>query len=189
MAKISSAQMRAQLETIAKKLTDGYTDLEIMKDLRISSGAFYNYKRKIFKAYGDIAAKKSDQSLELEAALLKDRYIRLYRTLELKMNEDHQDLADVAMAAEIAAFIATNILRLEVEGLKQRQGRSLQFNEQKALRYLRPLSTQLSEPDSTCDSQPVPVEDDENPGDPTNGDTGREGEGEPSSQGIEGTVF
>lgn len=156
---VAAAIMRAQLETIAKRLSDGYTDAEIMRDLKIKRTSFYSCKSKIFKQYGDLAARKLQQSLEFEAEVLKDRYIRLYRQLELKMNDKDESLADTAMAAEIAAFIATNIFKLEVEGLRARQGQRLASYEQKAIRYIQALPTEVSERDyAAVNADPSTVE-------------------------------
>lgn len=151
MAKISAAQSRAQLEAIAKKVSDGYTDNEIIRDLKISRAAFYKYKTKVFNIFGDLAAKKTEKSLEFEAEVLKDRYIRLYRQLELRIAEHPkgEDLADIALASEVAAITATNIFKLETEGLRAREGRPLRINEQKAMGYIRALPVRISEPDFT----------------------------------------
>lgn len=163
--------MRAQLETIAKKLREGYTDSEIMHDLQLKRTAFYSYKSKIFKVFGDIAAKKTEQSLELEAELLKERYIRLFRTIELKISDGSITMPQVA-GADTAAAVATNIFRLEAEGLRARQGRGLQRLEQQAVRYLGDLQPRLSEPDFTHDKE----ESDEDPKDPVEESTTRESE-------------
>ena len=109
MAKVTAKQMRAQLEAIARKLSDGYTDSEIMKDLNLKRSTFYVYKSKLFKVFGDIAKKKTEESLELEAELLKDRYIRLFRRLELKIHEPGNELGDMAAACDTAYLIGTNM--------------------------------------------------------------------------------
>lgn len=166
MAKIPEAQMNAQLEEIVRQINAGYTDLEIMKNLNVKRQTFYDYKQKIFKRFGDIAAKKTDATLEFEADLLKDRYNRLFRNLELSVTDPSANLGDKALASEVAAFIATNIFKLEVEGLRARQGRKLQQNEQKAIRYIGALQPRLSEPDYT----PTPgqeSDDDEESKDPS----------------------
>ena len=134
--KITAGQMRGQLEEIAKKLSAGYTDREIMKDLKIPRSTFYRYKSKIFGIFGDLAAKKTEKVLEFESEILKDRYIRLYRNLEQRVTDRSAKLDAVANGSDVAAAIATNIFRLEMEGLRARQGRLLQQSEQKAARYL-----------------------------------------------------
>jgi DNA invertase Pin-like site-specific DNA recombinase len=52
--KITAGQMRSQLEEIAKKPSAGYTDREIMKDLKIPRSTFYRYKAKIITVYLEI---------------------------------------------------------------------------------------------------------------------------------------
>jgi hypothetical protein len=141
MAKVSNAQMNAQLEVIAKMLSDGYTDTEIMNKLNVKRSTFYVYKARLFKVYGDIAAKKTEESLELEAEILKDRFTRLFRRLELKLNERDNELADLALGCETAAMIGLNILKLEVEGYRAREGKVLRLNEQKAIRCIGSLQS------------------------------------------------
>src|SRR5690242_2562343 len=110
MAKMPAAQMRLELEELAKRIVEGYTDKEIMQDLNLKRRTFYYYKAKVCKMFGNIAEKKTEQTLEFEAQILKDRYIRLYRNLEMKVTDPKIiKLRDVANASEVAAMIATNI--------------------------------------------------------------------------------
>jgi short subunit dehydrogenase-like uncharacterized protein len=136
MPPITAGQLRAQIETVANRLSQGYTDSEIMRDLKLKRATYFNYKSRVFAIFGDLASRKTEQSLETELELLKDRYIRLYRNLETRIYDKGEELEDVAYATDIAANIATNILRLEAEGLKARQQRSLRQLEQKTVRYL-----------------------------------------------------
>jgi ACT domain-containing protein len=82
MAKISAAQSHLRLQQLAKKLAAGYTDKEIMQALNLKRRTFYHYKAKVCSMYGNIAEKKTEQVLEFEAQILKDRFMRLYRNLE-----------------------------------------------------------------------------------------------------------
>jgi hypothetical protein len=133
MAKIQAAQMRLKLEDLAKKLAAGFTDKEIMADLKLKRRTFYYYKAKVCRMFGNIAEKKTEQVLEFEAEILKDRYIRLYRNLEQGTTNRSTKLRDAANASEVAAMIATNIFRLEVEGFRARKTRrELKQCEQKA---------------------------------------------------------
>jgi hypothetical protein len=129
--------MRLKLEDLAKKLAAGLTDKEIMQDLKLKRRTFYYYKAKVCRMFGNIAEKNTGQALEFEAEILKDRFIRLYRKLEHRATNRSTKLRDVANASEVAAMIATNIFRLEVEGFRARKTRSeLKQGEQKAFRYL-----------------------------------------------------
>ena len=129
--------MRLKLEELAKKLAAGKSDKEIMQDLKLKRRTFYYYKAKVCSMYGNIAEKKTEQVLEFEAHILKNRFIGLYRNLEERITNRDTKLRDVANASEVAAMIATNIFRLEVEGFRARKTRSeLKQAEQKAVRYV-----------------------------------------------------
>ena len=81
-----AAQMCLKLEDLAKKIAAGFTDKEIMADLNLKRRTFYYYKAKVCMMFGNIPrvlpCKKTEQVLEFEAEILKDRFIRLYRNLE-----------------------------------------------------------------------------------------------------------
>jgi hypothetical protein len=173
MPPVSAGQMRAQLETIANKLSAGYTDSEIIHDLKLKRATYYNYKARITQIFGNLAMRKTEENLETELELLKDRYIRLYRNLEARLYNKEEELEDVAYATDIAQNIATNILRLEVEGLKARQQRGLRLIEQKAIGYLRDSidkPTQSPIPDTSAseftDRQPELPESEPQPTEP-----------------------
>lgn len=151
MPLVTANESRARLELIARRLSQGLTDSEIQAELGIKQAAYYVYKAKIFKTYGDLAKKKTEQSLEFEAELLKDRLTRLSRLLETRMNERSNDsLSDLANAAAVAAQINTTIFKLEFEGLKARQARTqIPLEANKAIRYIGALPAELSESDTT----------------------------------------
>jgi hypothetical protein len=137
MAKIPSAHMHLKLEELAKKLAAGYMDKEIMQALNFKRRTSYYYKAKVCSMYGSIAEKKTEQVLEFELQILKDRFMRLYRNLEQRATDRNTKLHDAANASEVAADIALNIFRLETEGFTARQTRrELKQGEQKAAKYL-----------------------------------------------------
>jgi hypothetical protein len=87
--------------------------------------------------YGNVAEKKTEDVLEFEAHLLKNRFLQLYRNLEQRVTDRNTKLRDAANASEVAADIAINIFRLEMEGFRSRQTRmELKQNEQKAAGYI-----------------------------------------------------
>lgn len=132
-------QTELNLQELQKRLSNGQTDREIIAALNIPRTTFYSYKKRLYNQYGRIAEKKTEQIIELEAELLKDRYLKLYRNLEDRIikADSAESLQEIASAAEIAALLATNIFRLEVEGLRSRQTRlELKYAESKAVRYL-----------------------------------------------------
>jgi hypothetical protein len=71
--------------------------------------------------------------LEFEAHLLKNRFLRLYRNLEQRANNLNTKLCDATNSTEVAADIAINIFKLEMEGFMARKTRmDLKKGEQKA---------------------------------------------------------
>ena len=149
MANVARNIVRGQVETIANKISSGYTDSDIMRDLGLKRHTYYNYKRRVIQEFGAAARKKSEDVIEFEAEVLKDRYIRLYRNLELRISNPSEKLYDVTLGSEIAAVIATNILRLETEGLRARQGRGLVRIEDRAQRYLGAIPIEQQIQDTT----------------------------------------
>ena len=160
----SQAEMNKMLEEIAKRLAAGCTDKEIITDLNLRERTFYYYKAEISRIYGDITAKKTEEALEFEAKVLKDRYLRLYRSLEQRiiggdsnnnfgssrsdtttpttasgasLSAKPSRLHDIAIASEVAANLATQIFRLEFEGFMRRKTiKQLGRSEDDAARYV-----------------------------------------------------
>jgi hypothetical protein len=67
MAKIPAAQMRLHIERLAKKLAEGCTtDSEIMQELNLNRRTFYRHKARVYKIFGHIAEKNTEQSLEFQ---------------------------------------------------------------------------------------------------------------------------
>jgi len=147
--KVTEAQTRAQVEMIAKKISQGYTDSEIMAEIRLGRSQFYRYKAKMYQMFGNVAAKKTQESIEFEAEVLKDRLIRLHRTLEAAMLREGAELADIAQAAAVGMEIAINVFKLECEGLRVRQSQVLRLNGEKANQLIGDLQRGLPEPDIT----------------------------------------
>jgi hypothetical protein len=114
-------------------LSSGYTDKEIIDKLKLNRSTYYKYKARVYKAFGNIAKQKTHQTIEMEASILKDRYIRLFRTLELRIADRNERLGDTAYAAEVASQIGLAILRLETEGLKYSEQKRLEQDAKKAL--------------------------------------------------------
>jgi hypothetical protein len=74
--KISKQKLRIRGQGAA-----GYTDKEIMQDLKLKLRTFYNYKAKVGRMFANIA-EKNYKVLEFEMQILKERYTRLFRSLE-----------------------------------------------------------------------------------------------------------
>jgi hypothetical protein len=135
MAKTPAAQMHLKLGELAKKLAGGYSDKEIMQDLKLKRRTFYYYKAKVCSMFGNIAEKKTEQVLEFEAHLLKNRLLSLLSSIEDRIKEKPKSLHDTTEAVGMAQDIAINIFKLEVEGFMARKiRRELKQSEHKAVR-------------------------------------------------------
>lgn len=116
-----------------------------MNEVGVSRPTFYRYKTKIHKMFGDMAQRKTEDTIEFEAEVLKDRLLRIYRSLEKGIEDKDVDLSDKATAAAVANDIATNIFRLEVEGLRARRLKLIQIDSKKAAQCLGSIQSVLPE--------------------------------------------
>jgi hypothetical protein len=133
MSKIPEAQMRIHIEELARKLSEGNTDREIMQELNIPERTFYYRKAIVSRIYGNITERKIEQVIEAETHILKDRFLRLYRQLEQNIANSNDRLRDKASAAQVAAELAIQVLRLEVEGYHTRRAKQA---EARAAKYV-----------------------------------------------------
>ena len=148
---VSAAETRARVELIARKLSLGYTDGEIMEELKISRTRYYLIKSKVYRIWGDLAQKKTQASIEFEAQL-KDRLTRLQTALELRIRQAPagEPLTEIAEASAVASQIAVTIFKLEFETLRAREERQkLPHVQRQAARYIRDIPVELPKPDST----------------------------------------
>jgi hypothetical protein len=121
-------QIENELVEIQHRICQGHTDKEIMEELNIKERTFYYYKHKLYQMSAAIQAKKREEVMAFEMQILKDRFTRLYRHLELKAASPNTKAGEVAKIAEIAQDIAINILKLEGEGLRVLSGSSNSMN-------------------------------------------------------------
>lgn len=169
MGRITAQERRAQIELIAKKLSQGYTDTDCINELKIKRARFYVYKAKIFAIWGDIAQKKSSESVAFEADVLKDRLLRLQRMLELQLHEskDHT-LSEFAEACSVAAQLSIAIFKLEFEGFKMKDLRGSRELERQTIssRLLNSGNVQrdIPESDLTTESEESDEPTDGSPG-------------------------
>ena len=90
-----------------------------MEELGIKERTFYYYKEKLYQQSAEIQSKKTEQILAFRIQILKDRLTHLYRQLEQRLTATENTRAhDIAEIATVAYDIATNIFRLECEGLR-----------------------------------------------------------------------
>jgi hypothetical protein len=111
-------QIENQLLEIEHRIYQGHTDKEIIEELNIKERTFYYYKNKIYQMSGSIQAKKTEEMMAFELQILKDRLTLLFRHLYLKLESPNTKLGQVAKIADTAQQIATNIYKLEFEGLR-----------------------------------------------------------------------
>jgi orotate phosphoribosyltransferase-like protein len=134
--KIPVAQHHIHLEELARLIAKGLSDKDIMQELNLKRRTYYYRKAQVSKIYGNIAEKKTEETLEAEAHILKDRFLHLYRMLYENIataNNRNTRLKDIATAAQVAADIAIQVLRLEVEGFRTRQAKQA---EARAAKYV-----------------------------------------------------
>jgi Bacterial regulatory proteins, luxR family len=107
-----------QLELIFRMLLENKTNEQIASELKISIRSVQNYKRKLEQRYMAYQRKKTNSTIFLEVNLLKHRLLTLYRSLENIVKDPETSGNDCAKAANIAAGIAINVIKLESEGLR-----------------------------------------------------------------------
>jgi DNA-binding CsgD family transcriptional regulator len=111
-------QLEDELIEIQHRICQGNTDKEIIEGLNIKERTFYYYKHKLYQMSAAIQAKKREEVMAFETQILKDRFTRLYRHLELKAASPNTKAGEVAKIAKTAQEIAVNILKLEGEGIR-----------------------------------------------------------------------
>lgn len=131
-----------KIEAIARKLAVGYTDSEIMHELKMSTRTYYEYKHRVAEKYTDMARLNvSVESLQLDANLLIDRLTRLYRNLEISLN-DCESVGEKGEVADVAAAIALTIFKVKGETFRVYQTRDIRQLEIKANRYIENIQQQ-----------------------------------------------
>jgi hypothetical protein len=115
-------QLENEMIEIQHRICQGHTDKEIMEGLNIKERTFYYYKHKLYQMSAATQAKKREEVMAFEMQILKDRFTRLYRHLELKAASPNTKAGEVVKIADIAQDIAVNILKLEGEGLRALSG-------------------------------------------------------------------
>lgn len=141
-------QIQRLIDEIGKLLSDGKPDREIMEQLQIKRSQYYEYKSKLFQESGklfDRFNKEHRDSLIFHKELLSERLTRLYKQAELDLTQSTlaENGSNKASIYLVAQNIATNIFKLESEGLRilaNGQGRQLRdlqtHNERKGIEPL-----------------------------------------------------
>jgi hypothetical protein len=108
----------AQLQQIFRMLLENKTNEQIASELKISIRSVQNYKRKLEQRYMAYQREKTNSTIFLEVNLLKHRLLTLYRSLENIVKDPETSGTDCAKAADVAAGIAINVIKLESEGIR-----------------------------------------------------------------------
>ncbi|HSF49904.1 MAG TPA: LuxR C-terminal-related transcriptional regulator [Nitrososphaeraceae archaeon] len=117
---ITKQLYEAQLQQIFHMLLENKTNEQIASELKISVRTVQNYKQRLEQRYGNYQMQKTNDTLILEVQLYKNRMLTLYKALQDQVTsaDDKTTGVEKAKCAEVAAYIATNILKLESEELR-----------------------------------------------------------------------
>jgi DNA-binding NarL/FixJ family response regulator len=115
---ISKQQFEAQLQQIFRLLLENKTQEEIAHELNISTRTVARYFQRIDQRYGEAQKQKTDSTLFLEMNLLKNRLLKLYKSLEDKVIDPETSGNDCARCADVAVNIAISVIKLESDGIK-----------------------------------------------------------------------
>jgi hypothetical protein len=116
--RINKQAKEAQLQQIFRLLLESYTYEEIARELHIGVKTVYNYAVELDKRYGNIQAQKTDNTIFTQVQLFNNRMLKLYKILEKKAQDPKTSGGDAAKICEVAANIAIDVIKAEVEGIK-----------------------------------------------------------------------
>lgn len=128
----------------------GSLDREIMEKLHLKKTQYYAYRARLYKQSGELFDKTTDDALIHQKEILQERFIRLYRRLELDLNQADVNGSNRPGLYQVAQSIATNIFKLNYEGLK-----ALQHNGINSNKYLRRI--ELGPDRGNSNKQPVGI--------------------------------
>jgi predicted DNA-binding transcriptional regulator YafY len=115
---ILKSKLELYLQQIFRMLLESKTEEATAKELGVSTRTIQRYKVILDQRYASIWKQKTNDTLFLECNLFKNRMLRIYKGLEDVVASDNTSGIDKAKCAEVAANIATNILKLESEELR-----------------------------------------------------------------------
>jgi hypothetical protein len=118
MTRVNKQAKEAQLQQIFRMLLESMTYEEIAKELKIGIKTVYNYSVELDKRYGNIQAQKTDNTIFTQVQLFNNRMLKLYKILEEKAQDPKTSGGDAAKCCEVAANIAIDVIKAEVEGIK-----------------------------------------------------------------------
>jgi hypothetical protein len=151
---INRQQFEAQLQHIFRLLLQNKTQEEIAHELNISTRTVARYSQCIDSRYGEAQRQKTNDTLFLEISLLKNRLLKLYKSLEDKVVDPEASCSDIVKCADVAAGIATSVIKLESEGIravKELSRNVVNQNTFTALNKLRNDNNDSDESSKECD--------------------------------------
>lgn len=122
MARSSAAQRTQYVKEIGRCFAAGMLDREIMEKLHIKKNAYYQYRKRLFRESGDLFRQTDADELLYHKELLQERLTRMFRQIEIDLNNkdlSNKDRAGLYLAAQSYAM---NIFRLNYEGIAALNG-------------------------------------------------------------------
>jgi hypothetical protein len=129
-------QQDQELQQLQKMLSQGYTDAEAMEALKLNYRNYWRYKAKLYKRSAEVQAKQNEATLIYEKDNLKERLIRIFRSMEICVNDHSLPARDRGYCAEVAHQIGVDILKLEVEGMRISSGANRIVNNDQTRRLV-----------------------------------------------------
>jgi hypothetical protein len=115
---VLKSKLELYLQQIFRMLLESKTEEAIAKELGVSTKTVQRYKVILDQRYTTIWKQKTNDTLFLECNLFKNRMLNLYKALENQVTSEKTAAAEKSKCAEIAANIATNVVKLASEELK-----------------------------------------------------------------------
>ena len=112
--------MDRELEQMYRLLAQGYTDRELIKELKMSERTYYWYKQKLYEHYANLHRQKTEDIISYHQQLLHDRLSGIYNMALQKLTEDRNKMSGTEISALMQTMeeIGINIFKLEAEGLR-----------------------------------------------------------------------
>jgi hypothetical protein len=147
---ILKSKLELYLQQIFRMFLESKTEETIAKELGVSTRTVQRYKIILDQRYGEIWKQKTNDTLFLECNLFKNRMLKLYRALEEVVTSDKTSGTEKSKAAEVAANIAIDVLKMESEGIRAVKELAAKKNNT-LLNNLRNDNNDIDEPFKECD--------------------------------------
>lgn len=145
----SYRQIQHDIDQIGRMLAAGMIDREIMEQLNLKKTQYYAYRAKLYKESGQIFDRTTDDELIHQKNILQERFVRLFRRLELDLNQGDINSTMRPQLYLAGQQIATNIFKVNYEGLKALRRNGLNVNANGYLRRTLPGTNDTTEQGTT----------------------------------------